>query len=157
MISAAHFSPDRLYRYMLLRRWDSSRPTAMFVGLNPSTADETLDDPTIRRCIRYAKDWGYGALLMGNIYALRSTDPKGLNAVEHPTGPDNDAWLEKMGRSAGIVVAAWGAWPGPVKSRPQRVAELFEKLHALGLTANGEPRHPLYMKADAQPQVWREL
>jgi hypothetical protein len=87
--SGAEFSECQQYRYTLWRTWDSQADRVMFIGLNPSTADETEDDPTIRRCIRFAKDWGYGGILMMNAYAYRSTAPRGLKQVTDPIGPRN--------------------------------------------------------------------
>src|SRR3954467_13679199 len=107
----ANFSPCRTWRYELGRRWDYSRPLAMFIGLNPSTADEIEDDPTIRRCVGFAKSWGAGGLLMANIFGLRSTDPNVLYRVSDPMaviGEDNDRFLLAMSAQAEWVVAAWG-------------------------------------------------
>jgi hypothetical protein len=96
--SSAVFSTCRRYRYVLRRIWDRSTPPAMFVGLNPSTADEVKDDPTVRRCIGYAKRWGFGGLIMTNIFAFRSTDPNALVELDDPVGPRNDAWLRRLQR-----------------------------------------------------------
>ena len=108
MKTDAKLSECRQYRYALWRTWDDSKPYAMFVGLNPSTADETDDDPTIRRCIVFAKDWGYGGLCMANLFAYRATDPSNMFSAQDPIGPQNDVWLERLAKDAGIVVAAWG-------------------------------------------------
>lgn len=165
----AMLSDCRTYRYELARIWDDSTPPVLFVGMNPSTADEESDDPTIRRCIRFARDWGYGGLLMGNLFAFRATDPKALpgigsgplvNAVgevspwEHGQRQNvNDKWLTSMSKRAGLVVAAWGAIRMPYgwEERPRAVHHLLGPMHALGLTKDGHPRHPLYMKASACP------
>ena len=148
------FSPDRLYRYTLWRQWDE-RPFCMFIGLNPSTADETKDDPTIRRCIRFAKDWGYGALCMTNIFAFRATDPQVMRAQFDPIGPDNDTYLNRIGSEAGIIIAAWGVH-GAHHGRGKIVHNWFEdRLHHLGLTKDGQPKHPLYLKATSQPVAWK--
>ena len=104
----ALFSPCRKYRYTLWRIWAPDKPYACFLGLNPSTADETADDPTVRRCIDYSKRWGMGSLLMLNIFAYRSTDPEKMKAVADPVGPDNDRWIKEIAGNAGIVIAAWG-------------------------------------------------
>jgi hypothetical protein len=138
----------------LTRGWDLALPAVLFVGLNPSTADATVDDPTIRRCVRFARDWGYGGLCMANLYAFRSTDPKGLRGVVDPVGPENDRWLATLASGAGLCVAAWGAWPGPDVTRPAQVMDLVGELHVLGLTKKLEPRHPLYMRADTRPRRW---
>lgn len=141
------------YRYHLWRTWDD-RPRVLFVGLNPSIADAEVDDPTIRRCIRFAHDWGYGGLWMANLYAHRSTDPKGLCTVEDPVGDQNDDWLSHLALRAELTIVAWGAWPGPYPHRPAHVMDLITAPHVLGLTKHGAPRHPLYMRADSRPIPW---
>ena len=105
---SAEFSPDRIYRYALYRTWDETKPRVMFIGLNPSTADESKDDPTIRRCKNYAFDWGYGGLIMANLFALRATKPKIMKEHALPIGRDNNYWLESLARDAEIIIAAWG-------------------------------------------------
>src|SRR5271169_21821 len=102
------FSPDRVYSYTLWRVWGPDLPFVQFIGLNPSTADETKDDPTIRRCIAFAKSWGYGALCMTNIFAYRATDPGDMMVAKEPGGKENDMWLRGVAAEAGTVVAAWG-------------------------------------------------
>lgn len=152
----ATFSHDRLYRYSLHRIWSREQPPAMFVGLNPSTADEQTNDPTVRRCIRFARDWGYGGLVMTNLYAWRATDPNGLRVPADPVGPGNDAALRELAAAAGIVVCAWGSWDGPDPMRAAIVVDLLpEEIHILGLTRNRQPRHPLYMPAATKPELWR--
>lgn len=152
MERTATFSPCRTWRYALCRTWDGEKPYAMVVGLNPSTADETLDDPTIRRCIRFARYWGYGALAMTNLFAFRATDPRDMKAAEDPVGPDNDAHLARLAANAGVVVAAWGIH-GEHQDRAQQVvdARTLGSFTVLGLTAAGHPRHPLYMRAECRP------
>jgi hypothetical protein len=154
VISSAEFSSCRTWRYSLRRTWDARRSPAMFVGLNPSTADETRDDPTIRRCIRFARDWGYGGVVMVNLYAFRATKPTDLHVAAEPVGPGNDEALEEAAAAAGLIVAAWGADPGPHPLQPRRVLRLvrpYGEVHVLGLTKAGQPRHPLYMRADVLP------
>lgn len=137
---AAVLSDCAKYRYTLTRRWDHSLPAAVFIGLNPSTADADLDDPTIRRCIRFARDWGYGALVMVNLFASRATDPADLPAGEMAIGPENDrlAWHETGHALAtgGIVIAAWGAH-ARAEERLETVFAMHgpPELHALGTTA----------------------
>ena len=104
----ATFSDCRKYRYALWRTWDSEIPYAMFVGLNPSTADETEDDPTIRRCLNYARDWGYGGLCMVNLFGFRATQPNDMKDASDPIGPDNDTYLITLAKDAGVIIAAWG-------------------------------------------------
>jgi len=134
----------------------------MFVGLNPSTADEVNDDPTVRRCIRFAKDWGYGGLVMMNAFAFRATDPRVMQAAPDPVGPDNDYWLLEMAkirvRQGAVIVAAWGNH-GVYQNRHQNILRLFQDagvpLHCLGITKTGYPKHPLYVKADTRPRELR--
>jgi hypothetical protein len=156
----ATFSPCRRYRYTLTRMWDATKPTVVFCGLNPSTADETQDDPTIRRELGYAKAWGYGKLVKVNAYGFRSTDPKGLWTVDDPRGPDNFAWIKmrafELGREGGLFVAGWGNNIRERDAFELRRMLRFEgvKVHALKLTKQGNPSHPLYLRADLKPFVW---
>lgn len=150
------FSPCRTYRYTLWRGWGGmfEEPNfVMFIGLNPSTADETNDDPTIRRCIGYAKAWGFDGYLMTNLFAYRSTDPRVMKAHPEPIGPDNDKWLVDCAAKAGIVVAAWGTH-GAHLGRGEYVRRLIPGLHYLRLTKDGFPAHPLYLPADLKPVKW---
>ena len=149
MKSDATFSECRQYRYALWRLWDESKPYAMFIGLNPSTADETTDDPTINRCIDFAKSWGYGGLCMANLFAYRSTDPANLRTTQDPIGPDNDNWLKELGKSAGVVVAAWGN-DGAYLGRSRVVASRITNLKCLKINKTGEPAHPLYQPGTAK-------
>ena len=119
----------------------------MFIGLNPSTADETEDDPTIRRCIRFAKDWGFGGLCMTNLFAFRATDPKVMKVTKLPVGPKNTKFLKDIGKSAGVVVFAWGIH-GVYLDCDVVTAAFMKQGMCLGKTKNGQPRHPLYIKAD---------
>ena len=157
MNNNATFSPDRVYRYSLWREWIGGDGYCMFVGLNPSTADETSDDPTIRRCIGYAKQWGYSALEMCNLFAYRATDPKDmLIGVTDPVGPANDTILRFSARHAGIVIAAWGTH-GSHLGRDQAVRAMLPNIYALKLTKGGHPSHPLYLRADLKPLHWPHL
>jgi hypothetical protein len=124
----------------------------MFIGLNPSTADETQDDPTIRRCIGYAKAWGFGGIYMLNLFAYRTTDPAKLALVHDPIGPKNDEFLQMYLTPAGLNIACWGNG-GKLMNRGRVVVELLGKdnLACLGTTKSGEPKHPLYQKKDLQP------
>ncbi len=151
----ATFSPCRKYRYTLFRNWHSlsDKGVVMFVGLNPSTADETNDDPTIRRCIGYAKNWGYSGIVMTNIFAYRATDPKDMKAISEPVGEENDQALKDQAARAGIVIAAWGAH-GAHLARGEYVRALLPELHYLRLTKDGHPGHPLYLPAKLKPAPW---
>jgi len=147
----AVFSNCRTYRYCLSRIWKLSKPYALFVCLNPSTADENIDDPTIRRCINYAEMWGYGGMAMVNLFAYRSTDPDGLRLVDDPIGPKNDFHIAEKSKTAGITIAAWGAW-GAFKSRARKVMPMITDPHYLKLNQDGSPRHPLYLRKNLQPK-----
>jgi hypothetical protein len=122
------------------------------IGLNPSTADEVHDDPTIRRCVGYARGWGFGGLVVTNLFAWRSTDPAALREVEDPVGPGNDAVLIDEAASACIVLVGWGALGG-LGSRGSAVRRLLgdRGVFCLGITKGGEPRHPLYLRRAAVP------
>lgn len=144
---AAVMSADGLYRYFLSRQLSASKVRVAFVGLNPSTADATSDDPTIRRCRGFAKEWGAGQLWMVNLFAFRSTDPAGLLRTPDPIGAENDAWLEHAVSRAEMVVAAWGNH-GALFDRAAIVLSRFPgRFSALGVTKSGMPRHPLYLKS----------
>ena len=144
------FSPCRTYRYVLWREWIGGDGYAMFVGLNPSTADETLDDPTIRRCIGFAKAWGYAGVCMTNLFAYRATKPEDMKAAADPVGSENDAHLLALGGEAGVIVAAGGA-NGTHKGRDAEVCRLLPTLHHLALTKDGHPGHPLYLPKTLTP------
>jgi hypothetical protein len=148
VIRSAAFSRCGTYRYALWRQWDASRPDVLFVALNPSTADHRQDDPTIRRCMGFARDWGYGGLVVANLFAFRTPLPAVLRQARAPIGPRNDRWLARLAREAGLVVAAWGAH-GTLADRAAEVARKLGDCHCLGLTAAGAPRHPLYVRKDA--------
>lgn len=154
MQKTALFSPNRTYRYTLWRHWGGLWATgyAMFIGLNPSTATETEDDPTVRRCIGYARDWGFAGLCMTNIFAFRATDPAVMKAHPEPIGPENDRYLAEMAREADIVVAAWGT-EGSHLDRGEAVKRMIPDLHYLGLTKDGHPKHPLYLRKDLKPII----
>lgn len=143
-------SPCRTYRYELWRTWNGSGPSCVFVGLNPSTADETEDDPTIRKCVKFAQTWGYGSLCMVNLFAFRATKPKDMLAAADPIGPDNDATLRRLVPCAGLIVAAWGN-DGWYKERDKAVMAILPRLHCLKRNSNGSPAHPLYQRGDTVP------
>ncbi len=153
MKNTAHLSGCRKYRYALWRTWEPILPYAMFIGLNPSTADETSDDPTLRRCMNFAKSWGYGGVCMANLFAYRATEPNVMKAKKSPVGRANDRWLKKLATEAGIVVAAWGN-DGKFLDRSEHVKLLLPCLHYLKLNKSGEPAHPLYLSAKLTPQKW---
>ena len=141
----ATFSADRRYRYRLWRRWDRSRPVVAFVMLNPSTADARNDDPTIRRCVGFARAWGYGGIEVVNLFAYRATDPRELRAANDAVGPENRRHIHRAIARAHLVVLAWGAHGSGsgLLSLP--------RARCLGLTRAGRPRHPLYLRRDVRP------
>lgn len=146
--TGAEFSECRRYRYALWRIWDEDKPKVMFIGLNPSTADETTNDPTIRRVIRFAKDWGYGGVYMTNLYAWRTPYPSELKLAADKLG-DNDRWLDEIAEKCEKIVFAWGSYPW-IADRAAEVSLRFDG-HALVVNKDGSPRHPLYVKADVVP------
>ncbi len=146
----AKLSSCRNYRFALWRTWDVSKPFAMIIGLNPSTADEIEDDPTITRCINFAKSWGYGGVCMANLFAYRATAPSDMKSQNDPIGADNDTWLTNLAKDAGIVVAAWGN-DGSYLNRSSVVTDMLPNLHYLKMNKSGEPAHPLYLKAELIP------
>jgi hypothetical protein len=151
----AQFSDDRRYRWALWRTWDADDGHVMFVGLNPSIANENQDDPTVRRCIGFAKRWGYGGIYMMNLFGFCSTDPKGMQNQDEPVGEENNQMLFMYAQRAEKVIAAWGDFGCAVK-RGHEVEGLItvgtasiiarhKKLYCLGRTKIGSPRHPLYV------------
>lgn len=158
--SGAVISGCGTYRYRLWRVWDDCLPVMVWVMLNPSTADADADDPTIRRCVGFAKRLGFGSIDVLNLFALRSTDPAALWRHPDPRGPDNDEWLLGCrNRHVGsMLVVGFGA-VSSAKAR-NRYARSYTCLagndpRCFGLTKDGWPRHPLYLPADAAPQPWR--
>lgn len=155
--AGAIFDDSERYRYRLWRLWDAALPRILWVMFNPSTADEMKLDPTVTRCYRYAQAWGFGAFEVVNLFALRSTDPKGLLAVADPVGPGNDDAIVEAALGATRTMAAWGSMR-LAKSRAEHVRRLLMRegvqFMALKLTKDGSPCHPLYQRSDAQPMPW---
>ena len=149
MTGGAVFSRDGRYRYRLWRRWKRSLPVVAFVMLNPSTADAQRDDPTIRRCIGFARRWGYGGIEVVNLFALRATQPRALQLAADPVGPRNAEHLARAARRAAAVVAAWGADPAVGVRGAEIERRLSRRLRCLGVTRSGAPRHPLYARGAA--------
>lgn len=156
---SACLSPCGRYRYELTRSWDGKLPKVAFVMLNPSKADATIDDPTIRKCIGLADRWGYGELRVYNLFALRATDPEELLTHPDPIGPVNNRAI--VGPSeCDLVVCAWGSFKvkGEHEDRASKfltIALTGLDLYALAVNLDGNPRHPLYVKNDTQPVLWR--
>ncbi|MCL4841447.1 MAG: DUF1643 domain-containing protein [Bryobacteraceae bacterium] len=136
---------------MLWRRWDQSLPVVNFVGLNPSTADEHRDDPTMRRCRQFAVSWGYGGFLMTNIFAFRATRPRDLKAAREPVGLQNDQWILRAADDAKLIVFVWGTH-GSFRGRDGDVISLLgPRGQCIALTKGGKPAHPLYLKKGLTP------
>jgi hypothetical protein len=156
--SGARFSACRRWRTLLWRCWDAGKPVANFVMLNPSTADESVLDPTCARARNYAERWGYGALLVTNVFSWRATDPAQMHAAADPVGRGNDAAILGAARSAQLVVCAWGNH-GSHLDRSTRVKDLLQRagiaMHVLRLNARGEPAHPLYLRSSLRPRPWK--
>lgn len=150
MQKEATISDNQLYRYKLSRTWDSTKPTILFIGLNPSIADETIDDPTITRCINYAKAWGYGTLLMTNLFAFRSTYPKDIYLVDDPIGGENDNYILECVAQSDLVVACWGN-NGMYMNRENIIKDLVPNLYCLRKNKNGTPHHPLRLPRNIRP------
>ncbi len=155
MDRSATFSSCRKYRYSLWRNWGGifASGYAMFIGLNPSTADETKDDPTVRRCIGYAMDWGYAGLCMMNLFAFRAILPNVMKAAEDPVGPDNERALIDMAEHSGVIVAAWGIH-GSHLGQDNKIWNIIPNLNYLKLTKDGFPGHPLYLQKSLKPILW---
>lgn len=154
----AIFSPGREHRYLLSRTWDPTRPSVIFVMLNPSTADAFALDPTVRRCAGFSQSWGAGSLIVVNIFALRSTNPKGLYAHSDPIGPLNDEVLAAIPGSSQAVVAAWGNH-GALDRRGETARRILmgrvrPDLVCLGKTKRGFPRHPLFVPGVTVPKPY---
>lgn len=156
----ASFSDDGLYRYDLARRWDDG-PLVLWVMLNPSTADDSLEDPTLTRCINYSRAWGNGGCALVNLYAFRSPDPKALTSIVDPVGPENErylrSWLSKPPDEVRTVVTGWGAKIPPHRPHPPVILiadEYMRTLFCLGRTKGGRPRHPLYLKETERLEVF---
>lgn len=166
------FDSERKYRFTLWREWDQDLLTGcaddlpnidkyvQFIGLNPSTADEKINDRTIRRCIGFAQSWGYGALCMTNIFPFRATDPVDMMSNQEPDAMriENANWVVKIAKSAGLIVCAWGK-DGSYLNRANKFLKHFReveklKLHHLGLNSDGSPKHPLYLSKTLKPIPW---
>ncbi len=154
MIDAgAIFDLDRKYRYHLWRSWGTGR-RCLFIMLNPSTADEKILDPTLRRCVSFAQRWGYEALDVCNLFAFRSTDPRVLyRCGDGAIGLDNDRWIIKSAHRADLIICAWGRH-GSFLTRNTQVLDILHDfpLFCLGRNADGSPMHPLYRPAAQQPE-----
>jgi len=156
-VDRATFSPDDDYRYALFRRWGHG-PTICWLMLNPSVASAFADDPTIRRCRAFSQRAGYSGLVVVNLYSLRSTKPEALWTHDDPIGPLGDQFIREQAGSRTSVIAAWGAH-GARNGRGNQVADALTdaglRLYCLGTTANGQPKHPLYVPGDTRLVPYR--
>ncbi|MGQ0546500.1 MAG: DUF1643 domain-containing protein [Betaproteobacteria bacterium] len=155
--AGAKFSACRRWRYLLWRRWDESRPAANFLMLNPSTADERRLDPSCTRARNYAERWGYGALIVTNLFGRRATDPAEMKRARDPVGRGNDAAILRAARGSAIVVCAWGNH-GAHRGRAEEVVGFLVSrripLYLLRVNSDGHPAHPLYLPGALKPKTW---
>jgi hypothetical protein len=155
--AGARFSRCRRWRYLLWRRWDAAKPAANFLMLNPSTADEVKLDPSCTRARLYAEAWGFGALVVTNLFGWRATDPAHMKAVGDPVGRGNDAAILEAARHCAVVVCAWGNHGAHLERSARVLAALKRagvKLNYLKLNGSGEPAHPLYLRGTLKPTRW---
>lgn len=155
--SVAVYSDCERYRYLLTREWDLHGQRVLFIMLNPSTATEVQNDPTVERCERRARTLGYGAFRVINIFAWRDTDPRAMRRADDPVGPENDAVILNSVSWADSVICAWGTHGAHLNRGPQ-VATLLRSTNVpllhLGLTKDGHPKHPLYIAYTQRPDLW---
>ncbi len=144
------------YRYLLWREWDSNLKTVSFIMFNPSRADAEINDPTITRCINFAKSWGYGRLEVVNLFAYRTSKPSLLKQAVEPIGKDNDRYIVEAVKRSDKVILAWGNH-GTWQKQDLYVLQLlknYKHLYSLGITKKGCPRHPLYLRSTIKPQMY---
>lgn len=155
--STAHYSDCERYRYALSRTWDTAGKHVLFVMLNPSTATEVQNDPTVERCERRARALGFGSFTVTNIFAWRDTDPRAMKAAADPVGPANDQTIKEACSDADQIIAAWGTH-GAFLNRGAAVEALLrdhgKPIYHLGLSKAGHPKHPLYIAYTQQPELW---
>jgi hypothetical protein len=147
---------DGKYRYLLRRKWDENAPQITFVMLNPSIADDNQDDPTLRKCIHFAKSFHCGSLEVVNLFAYRATNPRELKKVADPVGSRNNCYLKLAIKRADLIIVAWGT-KGIFQKRNEEVLNLIsdkQSLHCLGLTKDGHPRHPLYLRKSTKAIIF---
>jgi len=149
--AGATFSTDLKHRYALWRVWDRDKPLLSFVMLNPSSVSNYKNDsPTIAKCVKYAKKWDFGGILVGNLYSVVSSTPEILKTENHPVGPDTDFWLRVIIASSDYQIAGWGNGMLASESRIKMVLGLGHKRKWLcfGFNRDGSPQHPLYVRSD---------
>ena len=139
------------YRYSLSREWNKDKKKVLFIMLNPSKADDKIDDPTVKRCIFFAKNWGFGGLMIGNLFAYRTTYPKELFKTKNPVGKDNLKFLKRMIKNSNLTICAWGNKQG---SPPIYLRELSELYYLKLLADRKTPGHPLRLRKDTKPKMF---
>jgi hypothetical protein len=147
-LTGAEFDETRVWRYSLWRKLRKTGKTILWIGLNPSTADESVDDPTVHRMVDYSWRWGFAMVYVANIFAYRSTDPRPLRDIVDPVGAENNRWIARLRKQSDLCICAWGNW-ARVRNRGDEVLKLLEKygpLHCMGLNKTGYPKHPLYLR-----------
>jgi len=153
----AVFSPCRKWRYHLKQVWDDTKPNLLWMMLNPSTADETQNDPTVERCEQRARQWGYGGVEVYNIFAYRATDPSDMKAQAEPIGPDNDKWAAEFAKQSQhtLAILGWGEH-GKHRDRGAEVLKIIQshqgQVQVLKVNKSGHPKHPLYIGYKQKPQ-----
>lgn len=150
----AVLSPCKRYRYQLVRSWGarpSRKSTVVFIGLNPSTADATTDDPTLRKCTAYARAWGFNRLVMVNLFGWRATDPNELRFARDPIGKQNDTHIMSAVSGGTLIIACWGEFGSLLNRADTLRARYPRRLHCLQTNRSGEPTHPLYLPATLTP------
>ncbi len=153
-ISGATLSKCRKYRYVLWRKWNKSLPTIMFIGLNPSTANEHENDPTILKCINYSKNWGFGGFYITNLFAYRTFSPAILKKNNSPVGQKNNYWILKTSKLTKKTIACWGDH-GTFQDRDVQVKKLISQLYCININKTGQPSHPLYQKSNLKPILYK--
>jgi hypothetical protein len=152
--SGAEFSTERHYRYALWRVWNPDKGIVMFIGLNPSRANERKNDPTIRRVISFGYNWGFGGVVMANIYGWISPYPEDLQTCEDPIG-ENDKWVEALAKHCQRIVFAWGKFKQAEKWS-QAIIDMFPDAYALKINKDGSPQHPLYVPGNVIPVKFKK-
>jgi len=146
---------DPTYRYAFATCWSAAGPFVLWIGLNPAKGDlEQRRRPTLERCIRWSKDWKAGGLLVGNLFAARHNKPNALRTMRDPEGPHNDDAVRVLSSMAERTVVAWGGNGASVSGRAAVIVPLLNKPLCLGVTASGQPRHPLYVRGETPARPW---
>jgi len=143
---SAVISECGVYRYLLRKIWDDTKPYALFITLYPSINEPSRNDPTIMRCASFAKEWGLGGMCMVNLFACQVSQPSDIMATKEPIGSENNTWIIKASREAGITIAAWGN-DGSYLNRANEIKSLIPNLKYLKLNSTEEPAHPLYQQS----------